>query len=105
MVPNPFTPFNTTAPVGRDCTAIEGADTVKCVRGACSVQSCQHGWAVNAAMDGCVDASAVLTVQSPRAKRVASRLFVDEPVHPSADEEGQEGDQSSGYAAAFWARD
>ena len=39
---------------GRDCSAIEGADSVSCDAGSCNVQSCLQGWALNETGDACV---------------------------------------------------
>ena len=61
-------PVNASTPVGRDCTTIEGIDTVNCVAGACAVQACQPGWEMNDGGDGCV---------AIKPKRLLSRLFVD----------------------------
>lgn len=82
-VQNPFVPYNASAPVGRDCTAIGGVDSVQCAHGTCLVESCLSGWAVNDAKDGCALApnpgasEDALVLQSPaKRKRVFSRLFV-----------------------------
>lgn len=69
VVANPFAAYNASAPTGRDCTAIEGADTVECVDGGCAVKSCLSGWAVNEAGDGCA-ASETLKVQHISKKRI-----------------------------------
>ena len=53
MAPNPFA-TDASAPAGRDCTAIENVDVVQCADSACVVKSCQPGFVVNAARDGCV---------------------------------------------------
>ena len=55
MTPHPFFPVsaqNTT--MGRDCTAIAGAEGVACVNGQCSVNSCADGWIVGPNGNECI---------------------------------------------------
>ncbi|EKM53240.1 uncharacterized protein PHACADRAFT_259454 [Phanerochaete carnosa HHB-10118-sp] len=82
MAPSPFAPNNASAPVGRDCTAIQGVDSVTCAQGGCAVQSCSSGWAVNDAEDGCalVPGSGVSKnslVQQATKRKSVSRFFAD----------------------------
>ncbi|KAJ3541449.1 hypothetical protein NM688_g6080 [Phlebia brevispora] len=55
VVPNPFLQNDASSPFGRDCTAIEGANVVSCISGACAVTSCNEGWELNNRGDGCVE--------------------------------------------------
>ena len=105
MAPNPFAPPNTSAVAGRDCTEIAGVDSVNCVRGACHVEKCVAGWAVNGAQDGCVPAhgaksathKSALKVQAGKRKPVSSRHFADR-----AEPEPENERHDNIYVSAFY---
>ncbi|GJE92427.1 hypothetical protein PsYK624_085810 [Phanerochaete sordida] len=105
MAPNPFAPPNTSATAGRDCTDITGVDSVNCVRGACHVEKCAAGYAVNGAQDGCVAAhgaksathKSALKVQAGKRKPVSSRHFADR-----AEPEPENERHDNVYASAFY---
>jgi hypothetical protein len=106
VVHNPFVSKNASAPIGRDCTAIEGVDTVKCVHGICAVESCESGWVVNSNRDGCVTQAEnpVFKAQHVPRKRVVSRMFVDhtEPENKDEQERSKVGMHEDYYESAYY---
>ncbi|RXK35720.1 hypothetical protein M231_07009 [Tremella mesenterica] len=63
---------------GQDCTSIEGADEVSCIKGSCQVSSCLRGWEVNGNGTSCErsDLGSVVSNGLRASWRVADRLRV-----------------------------